>query len=63
MRVTCLELEVKAMGLVRPSGHEESKVRVKENVRKVGKEEEARLLASVISVCLSVLPFLKWRYN
>ena len=38
MRVTCLELEVKAMGLVRPSGNEESKVRVKENVRKVGKE-------------------------
>ena len=26
------------MGLVRPSGNEESKVRVKENVRKVGKE-------------------------
>ena len=47
MRVTCLELEVKAMGLVRPSGNEENKVRVKENVRKVGKEGEARLLASV----------------
>ena len=26
------------MGLVRPSGNEENKVRVKENVRKVGKE-------------------------
>lgn len=26
------------MGLVRPTGNEESKVRVKENVRKVGKE-------------------------
>ena len=37
MRVTCLEVEVKAMRLVRPSGREESKGRIKGNVRESGK--------------------------